>query len=85
MLHFALGALGFIFAWAIFYLGYRAGLASRAPTKVSAIEIEPPTDEELSQLEAEREKLRQDQAAFHDLMGYNADVAYGRQKMPGKE
>ena len=39
----------------------------------------------LERKEKERERLKEDQAAFHQMMGYSADVAYGRKKTPGKE
>ena len=37
-----------------------------------------PTPEELGQLE--RDRMIEDQEAFHDLMGYSPDIAYGVQK-----
>lgn len=81
MIHFLLGMLGFAFAWILFYCGYHAGLKAAEPV---VKEQEPPSEEEAAAIEAERDRLRAEQAAFHDLLGYNADVAYGRTTMSGK-
>jgi hypothetical protein len=85
MIDILLGMVGMLLGIAIFYAGYRMGLESRAPTKVVAQELVEPDEAEAAELEAARERLRQDQAAFHDLLGYNADVAYGVKAMPHKE
>ena len=42
-----------------------------------------PTEDEARKLAEERERLREEQKAFHDLIGYNADVAYGISKREG--
>ena len=85
MIDILLGMVGMLIGIAIFYAGYRMGLDSRAPTKVVAQELVEPDEAEAAELAEARERLRQDQAAFHDLLGYNADVAYGVKSMPHKE
>lgn len=72
-------ALGAVFFTAGFLLGRRSVPAYAPPEK------RQPSEKELAEIEEERERLKEDQAAFHELMGYSADVAYGRKKMPGKE
>ena len=85
MIDILLGMVGMLIGIAIFYAGYRMGLESREPTKGVAQEPVEPDEAEAAELEAARERLRQDQAAFHELIGYSADVAYGLKTMPHKE
>ena len=82
-----LGLLGAALGLAFFASGFYFGKKSAAPKAVEftgAIKAQP-TEEEEAAIEKERERLRSEQNAFHDLLGYNADVAYGRAKMSGKE
>lgn len=62
-----------------FFIGYWEKSEAYEPEDVQPIreEPEPPTEEEKIRIADERERLREDQQAFHELMGYNADVAYG--------
>lgn len=81
-----LGLLGAALGLAFFACGFFFGRKSCAhPAAVGytgATKAEP-TEEEKAAVERERERLRDEQNAFHDLLGYNADVAYGRKVMPG--
>ena len=78
-------ALGLAFFACGFYFGRKVqSVPARAEEFTGAIMPEP-TAEEKAKIEEERDRLRSEQNAFHDLLGYNADVAYGRVKMPGKE
>ena len=84
-----LGLLGAALGLAFFACGFYFGrktvqVVPRAEEFTGAIMPEP-TEEEKAAIEEERDRLRSEQNAFHDLLGYNADVAYGRVKMPGKE
>ncbi|MCR5663561.1 MAG: hypothetical protein K6G17_01630 [Oscillospiraceae bacterium] len=78
-----LGMLGALIGAGLFISGVLVGrgLFPAAPTPEAAIE----PAEEQAEREAERERLRQDQAAFHELLGYNAAVAYGLGAAPGKD
>ena len=53
--------------------------------KITGADKYQPSEEEIAEQDKVRERLRQEQEAFHDLVGYSADVAYGITKMPGKE
>ena len=77
MIDILLGMIGMLIGIAVFYAGFRMGLESRAPEKVVAQELVEPSEEEALRISEERERLRMEQQAFHDLLGYNADVAYG--------
>lgn len=77
-------ALGLAFFACGFYFGRKSTGAPKAAEITGAIMSEP-TEEEKAAIEEARDRLRSEQNAFHDLLGYNADVAYGRVKMPGKE
>ena len=87
MINVLFGMLGFLLGWVLFYAGYRAGRDLREPAEAVPQRVEKvePTVDEAAQLEKERERLRAEQRAFHDLIGYSADVAYGRVSMPGEE
>lgn len=66
------GLLGFVLALGIFMLGFFVGQkSSSAGARV---------DVEQAEAMQERERLKQDQAAFRMLTGYNADIAYGLAK-----
>lgn len=84
MTELLLGLLGAALGAAFFMAGFWFGRRTTS-TPPLAREGYTPTAEEEAAIEEERERLREEQAAFHDLMGYNADVAYGRRKLPGKE
>ena len=81
-------ALGLAFFACGFYFGSHVGRKSADSPKAAeitgAIKLEP-TAEEKAQIEEERERLRSEQNAFHNLLGYNASVAYGVSKMSGEE
>lgn len=77
MIDILLGLIGMLIGIAIFYAGFRMGQESRAPEKAAARELVEPSEEEALRISEERERLRMEQRAFHDLLGYNADVAYG--------
>ncbi|MBQ2640862.1 MAG: hypothetical protein IJG15_02565 [Lachnospiraceae bacterium] len=88
MIEVFLGLLGAAMGLAFFIAGFLFGKHfwmfqedREAPAERKEYE---PTPEDLAEIEKQRERLRQDQAAFHDLMGYSADVAYGRKQMPGE-
>lgn len=80
MIDLLLGLLGAALGAVFFIAGFTVGRKS-----VAAATPAPPENREGLDEETERERLREEQRAFHDLLGYNADVAYGRKPMPGKE
>lgn len=67
------GLLGFVLALGIFMLGFFVGRKSLSAAVTQ-------TDIEQAEAVQERERLKQDQAAFRVLTGYNADIAYGLAK-----
>ena len=78
-------ALGLAFFACGFYFGRKVQPASARAEEFTGAIMQEPTEEEKAEIEEERDRLRSEQNAFHELLGYNADVAYGRVKMPGKE
>ena len=78
-----LGLLGAALGAVFFMAGFWFGRKSTADAKTPAVPSYTPSEADMAEIEKERERLRQEQTAFHDLLGYNADVAYGRQRMPG--
>ena len=78
-------ALGLAFFACGFYFGWKVRAVPKAEEHTGAIKPPEPTEAEKAAIEEERDRLRAEQNAFHDLLGYNADVAYGRARMPGKE
>lgn len=78
-------ALGLAFFACGFYFGRKAVQVVPREEEFTGAIMPEPTAEEKAKIEEERDRLRSEQNAFHDLLGYNADVAYGRVKMPGKE
>ena len=83
MIYFYMGLFGTLLGVLIFAIGLIIGwqIASTRKEEKTEQTIEAPEPPELSEDEKiriaeEQERLRQEQAAFHDLMGYNADVAY---------
>lgn len=79
-----LGLLGAALGAAFFIAGFLFGRKT-APVKNAepqAVEKYVPSEADLAEVEKQRERLRQDQQAFHELMGYSADVAYGVKAMP---
>lgn len=78
-------ALGLAFFACGFYFGRKAIQVVPRAEEFTGANLSEPTEEEKAAIEEERDRLRSEQNAFHDLLGYNADVAYGRVKMPGKE
>ena len=82
-----LGLLGAALGLAFFACGFYFGRKSAVPKAAEftgAIKAEP-TEEEKAAIERERERLRSEQNAFHNLMGYSSDVAYGVVKMSDGE
>jgi len=81
MIEVLLGLLGAAIGAAFFIAGFQLG-------KKNAVVVErrdfTADERDAAAVEEERERLREEQRAFHDLLGYNADVAYGRKKMDGK-
>ena len=77
-------ALGLAFFACGFYFGRKTQPVQSAKKPTGAVMSEP-TEEEKAEVEKERDRLIAEQNAFHDLLGYNADVAYGRAPLPGKE
>lgn len=85
MIDIVLGMFGALTGAVLFYAGYRLGEDRATPEKPAAVAPASPTEEELGRLESERDRLREEQRAFHDLLGYNADIAYGVNAAPKKE
>lgn len=85
MINVLFGMLGAVLGVVLFMCGFYAGAKVAEPPRVEAPQKLAPSAEETAQLEKERERLRAEQRAFHDLIGYSADVAYGRTAMPGEE
>lgn len=85
MIEMLYGLLGAAMGLAFFAVGFWFGRKSAGGGKTTGADEYQPTEEEKAAIEAERDRLRSEQNAFHDLLGYNADVAYGRVRMPGKE
>lgn len=82
-----LGLLGAALGLAFFACGFYFGRKSAIPKAeefTGAIKSEP-TEEEKAEIEKERARLKSEQNAFHNLLGYSADVAYGVSRMPGEE
>ena len=81
-----LGLLGAALGAVFFMVGFWFGAkSSKVQIQSAALALNEPSEAEQAEIEKMRDRLRQEQEAFHDLLGYNADVAYGRVKMPGKE
>lgn len=85
MIEMLCGLLGAALGLAFFAAGFCFGRKSVGSGKITGADKYQPTEDELAEQEKVRERLRQEQEAFHDLVGYSADVAYGITKMPGKE
>jgi len=77
-------ALGLAFFACGFYFGRKSATVPKAAEFTSA-NLSEPTAEEKAAIEKERDRLRSEQNAFHNLLGYNASVAYGVSKMTGEE
>lgn len=91
MIYFYMGLFGTLLGVLIFAIGLIIGwqIASTRKEEKTEQTVEAPEPPELSeeekvQIAEERERLRVEQKAFHDLLGYNADVAYGV-KRPAEE
>ena len=85
MIEMLCGLLGAALGLAFFAAGFWFGRKSAVGKEITSADKYPPSEEELAEQERQRERLRQEQEAFHDLVGYSADVAYGIRAMPGKE
>ena len=81
MISILLGLLGAALGAAFFIAGFLFGRKTAPIHSVPAQSFEP-SEADLAEIEKQRDRLRQDQEAFHDLMGYSADVAYGTRAMP---
>ena len=75
-----LGLLGAALGAAFFIAGFLFGRKT-APIHNAPVKSFEPSEADLAEVEKQRERLRQDQEAFHELMGYSADVAYGTRSM----
>lgn len=69
------GLLGFFLSAGIFAAGYYMGRKSVPPPP--AAPAHTTTEEERVEQEKLRDKLREEQDAFHTLLSYNRDLAYG--------
>ena len=73
MTEFVCGLIGLLLGAALFALGSLSPRADAQAAKPAAA-ADPDEEERLRQIEADRR-------AFRALMGYNADVAYGTERM----
>lgn len=82
-----LGLLGAALGLAFFACGFYFGRKSIVPKteEFTGANMSEPTAEEKAASEKERDRLRSEQNAFHNLLGYNANVAYGVSRMSGEE
>lgn len=75
-----LGVLGMLIAFLLFgagmFLGWKANDRMKAHT--SAAVAQELTEKEKRKIELERERLAEEQRAFSAILGYNADIAYGK-------
>ena len=70
-----IGMLGALVGVGLFIFGFYLGKQMcEEKTRTTVAEN---TDEEMAEIRAERERLIEEQKAFHTLMDYNANVAYG--------
>lgn len=81
MINMLMGLFGALLGVLLFAVGLIIGwqIASARTEKEVPPEVMPEpemTEDEKVRIAEEQERLRQEQAAFHDLLGYNADVAY---------
>lgn len=77
LIGFISGLIGFILGSAIFYAGYRMGQKMNLPPPPAA-PAHITTEAEEAELEKMRDRLREEQEAFHTLLNYNKDIAYGQ-------
>lgn len=68
----------------IFINGVSIGLSigSRQAKKEVYSPAPAQTEDDLEKIRKEREEMKAEQKAFVNMMGYNADVAYGLNKSP---
>lgn len=85
MISILLGLLGAALGAAFFIAGFFFGRKTMPVRSAVSVKEYEPSEADLAEIEKERERLRQDQKAFHDLVGYSADVAYGGRPLSGKE
>ena len=74
MTEFVCGLIGLLLGAALFALGILSSRGAERTQTPPAVEPSPDEEERLRPIEA-------DQRAFRALMGYNADVAYGTERM----
>lgn len=74
MTEFVCGLIGLLLGAALFALGILSSRGAVRTQTPPAAAPSPDEEERLRQIEA-------DQRAFRALMGYNADVAYGTERM----
>lgn len=60
-------------------IGYAFGSSG---SRAKAPESKPISEAEVEKIRKEREELEAQQKAFKDMMGYNADIAYGVNEDP---
>lgn|GEM_PF-2894825 len=74
-MEFIYGIAGFLFGIGAFFLGVYVG--QKAPFSIGAKPKEEEPETDLERALRERRELQAEQDAFRQLVGYNADVAYG--------
>ena len=77
MIEILLGLLGASLGVGFFILGFHLGRKSVPPMPPPAAPAHVTTAEEEAAQEKLRERLREEQNAFHTLLSYNRDLAYG--------
>ena len=87
MISILLGLLGAALGAAFFMAGFWFGAkgTAKVQSQSATLALSEQSEAERAEIEKMRDRLRQEQEAFHNLLGYNADVAYGVQKMPGAD
>lgn len=83
MVDIVFGLLGFLIGAGFFVLGFVVGRRTLPPPPAAPAHVM--TEEERVAQEKMRDKLREEQDAFHTLLSYNRDLAYGIQpdRKPG--
>lgn len=72
-----LGLLGVVIGAGIFIAGFVLGRKSVIPPTPPAAPAHTYTAAEEAEMLKERERLREEQDAFHQLLSYNRNLAYG--------
>ena len=77
MMELLYGLLGAAIGAGLFILGFEFGkrsIAAAPPPPATPAHVQ--TEEEERKLQEARERLREEQNAFHSLLNYNANMAY---------